>query len=326
MAVKPKIQRATRHARPVVTRSRLMLEVASELVGGESWQYKQTHVQLREQGTAEWSLSFFASDSPEGIREVAKKGADFAIINPVAPATLAFRGKGPFKRPVPLRAICVIPSLDRIGFAVSQRTGLTSLRAIREKRYPLRLSMRGHRTHSVHLFIREVLAAAGFALKEIRQWGGEVRYDDRVANGPKRMEALANGSIDAIFDEALSTWGNQALNAGMRFLPLEDPLLERLEAMGFRRAAITKRQCSKLEQNVTTLDFSGWMVFTRVDVANEVVRAFCHALETRKDRIPWQGEGPLPLDSMCRDTPQGPLEIPLHPGAAEYWRERGYLN
>lgn len=326
MAEEQKIQRATRYARPVVTRSRLMLETASELVTGEGWPYKQIRVQFREQGTAKWSLSFFASDSPEGIREVGEKEADFAIINPTAPATLAFRGKGPFKRPLPLRAITVIPSLDRIGFAVSKRTGLTSLLAIREKRYPLRVSMRGHLTHSVHLFIREVLAAAGFTLEEIGQWGGEVRYDDRVANGPKRMEALASGSIDAIFDEALSTWGNEALNSGMRFLPIDDSLLERLEAMGFRRAAVTKMQCSKLDQDVTTLDFSGWMVFTRADVSDEVVRAFCHALEVKKDRIPWQGEGPLPLGSMCRDTPEGPLEIPLHPAAEQFWRERGYLT
>ncbi len=326
MAEKQKIQRATRYARPVVTRSRLMLETASELVGGDDWPYKQTLVQVREQGTADWSLSFFASDSPEGIWEVGEKRADFAIINPAAPATLAFRGTGPFKKPLPLRAVTVIPSLDRIGFAVSKRTGLTSLLAIREKRYPLRVSMRGHLTHSVHLFIREVLAAAGLTLEEIGQWGGEVRYDDRVANGPKRMEALASGKIDAIFDEALSTWGNEALNSGMCFLPLDDPLLERLDALGFRRAPITRMQCSKLDHDVTSLDFSGWLVFTRDDVSHEIVRAFCHALEMRKDRIPWQGEGPLPLDSMCRDTPEGPLEIPLHPAAAQYWRERGYLS
>jgi TRAP-type uncharacterized transport system substrate-binding protein len=326
MAERQTIQRATPYARPVVTRSRLMLETASELVAGEDWPDKQIRVQFRVQGTAKWSLNFFASDSPEGISEVGDKTADFAIINPAAPATLAFRGQGPFKRPLPLRAITVIPSLDRIGFAVSKHTGLTSLLAIREKRYPLRVSMRGHLTHSVHLFIREVLAAAGFTLEEIGQWGGEVRYDDRVANGPKRMEALATGRIDAIFDEALSTWGNEALNSGMRFLPLDDSLLEKLEAMGFRRAAVTRMQCSKLDQEVTTLDFSGWMVFTRADVSDEVVRAFCHALEMRKERIPWQGEGPLPLDSMCRDTPQGPLEIPLHPAAAHYWRERCYLT
>ena len=139
--------------------------------------------------------------------------------------------------------------------------------------------MRGHLTHSVHLFIREVLAAAGLTLEEIGQWGGEVRYDDRVANGPKRMEALASGKIDAIFDEALSTWGNEALNSGMCFLPLDDPLLERLDALGFRRAPITRMQCSKLDHDVTSLDFSGWLVFTRDDVSHEIVGAFCHALE-----------------------------------------------
>src|SRR5262245_20753148 len=326
MAKEQKTQRATRYARPVVTRSRLMLETISELVGVEGWPYKQTLVQVREQGTAEWSLRFFASDSPEGIWEVGEKRADFAIVNPVEPATLAFRGTGPFKQPYPLRAVTVIPSLDRIGFAVSKRTGLTSLLDIREKRYPLRLSLRGHLTHSVHFFVREVLAAAGFTLEEIGQWGGEVRYGDGMADGTKRMEALASGKIDAIFDEALATWGNQALYSGMRFLTLDDPLLDRLDALGFRRATITRRQSSNLDRDVTSLDFSGWMVFTREDVADEVVLAFCQALETRRDRIPWQGEGPLPLENMCRDTPQGPLEIPLHPAAAQYWRERGYLR
>ena len=38
-----------------------------------------------------------------------------------------------------------------------------------------------------------------------------------------------------------------------------------------------------------------------------------------------QGEGPLPPDRMCRDTPEGPLGIALHPGAEAYSRELGYL-
>jgi TRAP-type uncharacterized transport system substrate-binding protein len=29
---------------------------------------------------------------------------------------------------------------------------------------------------------------------------------------------------------------------------------------------------------------------------------------------------------MCRDTPEGPLDVPLHPGAERYWREAGYLS
>jgi TRAP-type uncharacterized transport system substrate-binding protein len=28
---------------------------------------------------------------------------------------------------------------------------------------------------------------------------------------------------------------------------------------------------------------------------------------------------------MCRDTPAGPLNIPLHPAAERFWRKLGYL-
>ena len=28
---------------------------------------------------------------------------------------------------------------------------------------------------------------------------------------------------------------------------------------------------------------------------------------------------------LCKDTLDGPLDVPLHPGAERYWREAGYL-
>ena len=325
MSDQKKNPRVSQHARPVTTRSRLILEAASEMVAAEDWNCRQVKVSLREQGATEWKVNFLASDTPDAIEEIATGNADIAMINPAAPVTLALRGAGPFRDAVPVRAITVVPSLDRMAFAVAGKTGLKSVGEIRERRFPLKLSLRGHRTHSVHLFLRELLAAAGFTLEDITRWGGEVRYDDRVANGPERMDALARGRIDAVFDEAVGLWGDRALAAGMRFLSLDEPLLEKLEAMGFRRATITEAQCPGLNQNVSSLDFSGWMVFTRADVADEVVRAFCRALEARKDKIPWQGEGPLPLERMCRDTAEGPLDVPLHPAAENYWRERGYL-
>ncbi len=96
--------------------------------------------------------------------------------------------------------------------------------------------------------------------------------------------------------------------------------------MGFRRGVISKADYPKLPADVVSLDFSGWAVFTREDTPADLIMAFCKALEARKDRIPWQGEGPLPLERMCRDTPDSPLGIPLHPAAERFWRERGYLT
>jgi TRAP-type uncharacterized transport system substrate-binding protein len=219
----------------------------------------------------------------------------------------------------------VIPSPDQLAFAVAERTGIKSLAEIRERRFPLRVSLRGQRDHSVHFMVKQVLSAVGFSLDDIVAWGGEVRYDEGLPRSPNRIGAVRKGKIDAIFDEAVGAWANMALDLGMCFLPLEEPLVRRLEKLGFRRSVIPKSRYPKLKEDVLTLDFSGWPVFTHANVANEMITHFCAALEARKDRIPWQGEGPLPLDRMCRDTPEGPLNIPFHPAARRFWRKCGYL-
>ncbi len=309
---------------PSTIRSRLVLEVASELVGRRSFLTNQAKVSLREQGPGEWRLNFFGSDAPDAIEEVRTRRVDIAIINPSAPLTLAYRGAGPFNESIPVRAIAVIPSSDMFVLAVNESTGLASLSDIRERRFPLRLSLRGQKNHSLHLFVDQVLAEAGFSLSDIVAWGGEVRYDPGMP-GRDRIESVQRGEVDAIFDESLGSWGSRALDLGMRFLSLDESMIRRLEEMGFRRATIAKEILPKLSSDVATLDFSGWPVFSHADASESLVTSFCEALEARKDTIPWQGKGPLPLEQMCRDSADGPLDVPLHPAAEKFWRAQGYL-
>lgn len=315
------------HVRPTITRSRFVLELASELVGNTAWPYLQARVILREKGKDPWKeVCLFGSDACDAIPEVAAGKVQVAILNPSQLLTLALRGKGPFEKPLSLRMITVIPSLDQLAFAVSERTGITSLGDIRERRFPLRLSLRGEPHHSIHIVVREVLSQFGFSLDDIAAWGGQVRYDPAMPDRPTRIGAVKRGEIDAIFDEALDSWADMALDLGMRFLPLEEPLLQSLEEMGFRRATIPKSQYPRLAKDVPTLDFSGFAVYTHADAPDEVIQGVCAALEARKDRIPWQGEGSLPLREMCRDTPEAPRGVPLHPAAECFWRARGYLD
>lgn len=310
---------------PATTRSRLMLEVASELVGGKDWSQRQATVSLRPQGPGDWQLTLFASDDPDVIDEVVSGKVQVAIMNPVDPLTLAYRGTGPFHDPLPLRIVTVIPSEDQIAFAVSERIGVTSLEEIRERRVPLRVSLRKQQRHATHFYIEHVLKAAGFSLNDIRSWGGEIRYDASIPQDPERLGAIQRGEVDAVFDEAINRWIYKALDHGICPLSLEGPLLGRLEEMGFRRGVIPKADYPKVPQDVVSLDFSGWAVFARADSPDDFITAFCRALEARKDRIPWQGEGPLPLDRMCRNTPDTPLVVPLHPAAERFWRDCGYL-
>jgi TRAP-type uncharacterized transport system substrate-binding protein len=296
------------------------------MVDQSGWAHRQALVSLRPQGAERWAVTLFASDGPAAIGQVARGEVQVAISNPAGYLALAERGTGPFATPIPLRAVTVIPSPDQLAFAVTERTGLQSLHDIRERRYPLRVSMRGQRDHAVHPIVREVFAAAGFSLEDIVAWGGQVRYDDGLPKNENRLGAVARGEVDMVIDEAVRGWVNSAAKDGMRVLPLDEAILTRLEALGFRRAVIPKERYPNLASDVPTLDFSGFAVYTHADVADPVILSICSALEARKDRIAWQEPGPLPLDRMCRDTPDGPLVIPLHPAAAKFWRDRGYLT
>jgi TRAP-type uncharacterized transport system substrate-binding protein len=302
-----------------------MLEAASELVRTPDWEEKQVEINFRVQGDRGWKYRFFASDAPESVEEVRSGRADLAICNPGAVLAMALHGTGPFKEPVPVRAILVLPQFDQIGFAVKVDTGIESFADIRDRKYPLRVSLRGQKDHSVLLMIDQVLATYGFTLDDIRSWGGEIRYDPGMPNLPHRLGAAERGEVDAIWDEALHIFGNEALAAGMRFIPVDEPQLQELEAVGQHRAVIEKRLFPALPADVWTVDFSGWPVFCLDSTPDQIVTAFCAAVDARKANIPWYGDGPLDLQRMVSDTADAPLPIPMHPAARAYWEKAGYI-
>ena len=307
-------------------RSRFMLETASELVAAQEWPDKQVLILMRPQGAEEWHTRFFASDSPASVHAVASGEADIAICNPGGVLGMALRGAGPFKEPLPLRALMVLPQFDQLGLGVAASTGLRTLDDLKRTRYPLRLSLRGQPDHSVHLVCNEVLNAYGLSLTDIESWGGKVMYSDGLPYVDGRLGALERGEIDAIWDEALPAWAERGIAAGMRFLQIGEPELAALERAGLKRATITEDEYPGLGEPVQTVDFSGWPVFCLATAPDDMIYNFCAGLDARRDRIPWKGDGPMPLELLCRDSREGPLYLPLHPGAERYWRDRGYLD
>lgn len=321
---------ARRPSRPSATtiRSQLVLEIAAGLVAAPQQPLRQAKVLLREQGTDGWPLALSASSTNAGIDAVVQRETALAIVNPSAALTLAYRGTGAYCEPQPVRAIAVIPSHDQYVFAVKAETGLTCLEDIATRRYPLRVGVRGQAGHYLHVMLDHVVAAAGFSLADVRAWGGEIHSAELSPPRPggARFEALARGELDAMFDEGASGWLDAALGLGMRILPLAERTVNGLETMGYRRATISKQAYPKLSADVLTLDFSGWPVFVHAELPDVLVGQICAALDDRRALIPWEGEGPLPVERMCRDGIDTPLDVPLHPGAERLWRERGYLR
>jgi hypothetical protein len=162
----------------------------------------------------------FANGSPDIALAVGRGEVDVAAINPSPYLTMAYRGTGPFPQPLPVRAIAVMPSWDRMVFAVAERIGITSLAQIREQKYPLRLSIRENPYHATRFVVDEALAAAGFTLKDIEAWGGSLHYTTTPFDA-SRINGVRDGGLDAVFDEGIKSWGQIGLDAGMQFLELD---------------------------------------------------------------------------------------------------------
>jgi hypothetical protein len=69
-------------------RSRLVLEVASELVDQPEWRYRQARVGLREQGGDGWPIALFGSDSPAVIAQGSATGQVLFLAAPTASTSL----------------------------------------------------------------------------------------------------------------------------------------------------------------------------------------------------------------------------------------------
>jgi TRAP-type uncharacterized transport system substrate-binding protein len=314
-------------ANPATTRSRVVLEIAAELVAIPGQKLRQAKVLLRGSGSREWELALFGSATVEGVEAVANGEAAIGMINPSTALRFAYLGTGPFSAPQPVRTLAVIPSLDQCVMVVRNETGLETFEEIAAKRYPLKISTRGTADHSLQFMLEAVLRAGGCPVEELRAWGGEVSFEGEFPRATgKKIAALKNGTLMAMFEEGVDEWLGDVLEAGCRVLPFSEATIQKLEAVGFRRAFVRKATYPQLPADVLALDFSGWPIFVHVETPDALVRQFCAALDARKHLIPWQGEGPLPVELMSRGTPAAPVEVPLHPGAEAFWREKGYLS
>lgn len=307
---------------PNVTRATAILEIAAGLVATGERNYQPITVSLGEEG----ELRLASGSSASSIRDVIAKKADLAIVNPSSAVVQAYRGTGPFKTPQPVRLIAVLPSEDQFVFAARPGIGMTHLEDIAASRAPLRVSLRGSPDHCMHDILKAITAEAGFTWADVEVRGGAIIYDGGVPRpGSPRFLSCVEGKVDALFDEGSEEWLAAATKAGLTILSLRPETVQRLEAIGFRKAWLRKEKFPGLKTDILTIEFSGWPFFVHADLPDAQVRAICQALDSRSRLIPWQGEGDLPIEMMVRDAPATPQFIPFHPAAEAFWRERGYI-
>jgi len=265
------------------------------------------------------------TDAP---RLVAEGKYHMAITTPIFYGQMAGEGKGLFDEKLPLRALAAFPHDDRLVMAVREETGIRSLRELVDRQLPLKVSTPPLESrHPACVVANEVLKAYGASFEKIESWGG-VMLKDRPRN-QQTAPVPVDPSFDAIFDEAIMTnrWKRIFSQYNMRVLPIDDDVLDQFEAQGYWRGAIAAGRLPGLDHDVPTIDFTGWLLFCREDLPDEIAYLAIEALEEQHKDIenlftPGSGlTGPLEMRSLGRDT-----GLPLHPGAERFYREHGYLS
>jgi TRAP-type uncharacterized transport system substrate-binding protein len=261
--------------------------------------------------------------SPALAHAVIRGDLDAAFVNPSALLTQAYSGKGLFPEALPVRVLASYPSWDRFVIAVNPKSQISSLAQIREERRPLRVSIREDATHSTRVLIDQLLPMYGFSLSDLEAWGGSFQVNGGPGD-PRRLAAIREGAVDIVFDEGIVTWLNVALEEGFVPLELDDDAFAQLEEIGWRRAELPKERYPVLSRDYSCIDYSGWPLYTRASLPDEDAYKICAAIAARADEIPWDRDAYTGVDQLGRDTEATPLEVPLHPGAARWYREQGF--
>jgi TRAP-type uncharacterized transport system substrate-binding protein len=252
------------------------------------------------------------------LQAVADRSVDISVATPTCAIAMARDGRL-WSEPLPsLRALAVIPQVDRLVVAVRADAGVDSFASWREQRAGLRVATAPDDGDSfIGYGARALLAAEGIdGATFVPPESGLLSVFDAVRSG--RADALA---FEAIM---LPPWRELAAEPGLRFLSCSDRALDHLEAtLGWPSASIAAGAFPGCDEPVQCLEFSDFLVVCRDDLPDDLAYLIASSLvETRasfeaqyRHLPPERSPVTYPLDPARMGT----SPIPLHPGAAAYF-------
>ena len=264
-------------------------------------------------------------------REVAKGRADIAFSTPPVSVGMAYRGVGPFRKKMDnLRAIGTLPHPDGMAWAVPADSGINSIEEMKDK--PLRLAL-PDRNSPVRFVVEKILAAYGMPLEKLKSRGWQIIEEWR---GLFRVVGLVmDGKADAVVHEGLTAaWPALTESRLMRFLPIRNDVLQKMaDKYGYGSGVISKGMLRGVEEDVPCIDFSGWIMFVRSDMPDNIAYRITRIFVEKRGlfEAPFRGLGQPPEKSALA-YPIDPNQlwqnvggVPLHPAAERYYKEHGYM-
>jgi TRAP-type uncharacterized transport system substrate-binding protein len=201
--------------------------------------------------------------------------------------------------------------------ATVKGSGITDLRQIREKKMPVRI-MLGPNAALLHA----VLEYYGITERDVTAWGGTFLAGNALVRNP-RFDILLGTGVLSNYPEG-SMWYEMSQKKDLVFLRIPEELRQRLarEHHG-ELVTLPFRYLRGLDDEpYPTVGLSGLFVYGRDDLPDPFVRDVARGLDEKRSLIKWAIQ-PFSYDPNTVGEGGG---VPLHPAAARYYRERGFLR
>ena len=254
-----------------------------------------------------------APPTPAGKLDFGATGAELLQYGYLGAHDFAKDKEGPRKQ---LRLLARIQMPTYYMIAVDAKSGIADLRQVAEKKMPVKLVARGGVAEAINA---AVLDYYGLSDEKIKAWGG-------TASG-----SYARGSdVDVVIGWAglinapeYAAWYDAPQQHDFTYLEVPADLRARLVKQFYvEEHAAPQGLLRGVVRRVTTVARNGTVVYGRADMPDDFAYTVARALDEHKDVLQWTNM-PFSYDST---TVWKLGDVPLHPGAAKYYRERGYLR
>ncbi len=235
-------------------------------------------------------------------------------------AKWAIQGKLAYSRKIDV-ITGLVGGLDKYYIAVmaTKRSGITSLEDVARRKLPVRIVAQPMGSASEYS-MRILLEAYGMTYDNIKSWGGSVTPTSTGVAQGQMMDGKADLWINVITagHPAIS---ELAISTELVFLPMSEEIIKKMEPYGYKRTSLPAKTFKGQDQDVPLV---GWptILVAHKDLKPEVAYLLTKTIVENKEKLVKAHAGFK--DFHPEDAWK--LDVPLHPGAAKYYRDKGMMK
>jgi len=220
--------------------------------------------------------------------------------------------EGPRKN---LRLLATIQAPNYLIVAAKSDLGITDLSQVKEKRWPVRILTDGNAVSTA------VMDYYGLSREAVEKAGGHMQRGI-VPEDRKNFDVVIHGGTLGNAPE-FNVWYEVSQKFDLSYIQLPNDLLVKIaKENDMELRDIPDGLLRGIDHPIPTVARTGHVVFGRADMPDDFAYTVAKALDEHQDLLQWTH---LNYSYNVR-TVWKAFGVPLHPGAAKYYRERGYMK